>query len=162
MRTADGSYYRRLLQWHRVRLPFTWQERNLKPGYAAQLLIAFPLITMVPVAMGILESLPNESNSGAAVTEPTETSPTLESRPIMPTTGSRSQLLYENYCQRWHISIVHVRDAQRARSLKDLEYWVARWSNELKLQWSADEICDVVDYLNRRYYKIAVPPSHPH
>ena len=134
----------------------------MKSGYAAQLLIVLSLINIVPVVMAMQEQLPKESTGEAVVTEQTEPQPKLESKPVIPVTGSRGQLLYENHCQTCHTSIVHVRETHRSRSLKDLMYWVTRWSSELKLQWSADEIGDVVDYLNRRYYKFEMPPKLPH
>ncbi len=31
------------------------------------------------------------------------------------------------------------------------------WSDPQQLKWGPDEIADVIDYLNRRYYKF--PPS---
>lgn len=71
--------------------------------------------------------------------------------------ASRGQLLYENHCTRCHASTLHVRQARRADSLKVLQGWVIRWSGEEKLNWGGEEIADVVDYLNRRYYKFPPP-----
>ena len=70
---------------------------------------------------------------------------------------SRGRMLYENHCTRCHTSVLHVRDNRRAVSLKVLEGWVRRWSGEEKLGWSEEEIVEVVDYLNRRYYKLPLP-----
>lgn len=66
-------------------------------------------------------------------------------------------MLYENHCTRCHTSVLHVRENRRAVSLKALEGWVRRWSGEEKLTWSEEEIVEVVDYLNRRYYKFPPP-----
>ena len=71
--------------------------------------------------------------------------------------GSRARMLYENHCTRCHTSVLHVREGRRANSLKLLEGWVRRWSGEEKLNWSEEEIVEVVDYLNQRYYKFAPP-----
>jgi hypothetical protein len=79
------------------------------------------------------------------------------SRPPPAVTGSRARMLYENHCTRCHTSVVHVREKRRADSLRVLEGWVRRWSGEEKLGWSEEEIVDVVDYLNRRYYKFPNP-----
>lgn len=129
----------------------------MKNGYAACLLLALSLTTMLPAAMAIQEPPPKAPSGEAVLPEQTEPQPKSESKPAVPATGSRGQLLYENHCQVCHTSVVHVRKMRRARSLKDLEHSVTHWSGELKLQWSADEISDVVDYLNRRFYKIEVP-----
>ena len=130
----------------------------MKNHLGVRLLIALSMTTMLPLAMAIQdETLLKEPGNGIVVPEQIEPKPKPESKSIMPVTGSHGQLLYENHCQVCHTSIVHVRETHRARSLEDVEYWVTRWSGELKLAWSADEISDVVDYLNRRFYKIGAP-----
>ncbi|HYA37023.1 MAG TPA: hypothetical protein VEI74_01950 [Candidatus Methylomirabilis sp.] len=82
-------------------------------------------------------------------------------RPATPSaqTVSRGQLLYENHCIACHESVVHVRHDRRAQSYKALQEWVVRWSNQQQLGWGAGEIADVVDYLNRRYYKFPSAPG---
>jgi cytochrome c5 len=65
---------------------------------------------------------------------------------------SRGQLLYENHCKTCHESMVHIREQRRAKSVQDIQYWVGRWSNELDVEWSADEIEAVANYLNDRFY----------
>lgn len=129
---------------------------NHEEGFAT-LLIAFYLTVIVPAAMGKMKPLPKGQNSEAVLPEQSEVQPNSEVKPAVPASGSRGQLLYENHCQACHTSVVHVRKTHRARSLTDLTYWVTHWSNKLKLLWSADEISDVVDYLNQRFYKINVP-----
>ncbi len=130
----------------------------MKNGITAWLLIALSLATMFSVAMAKQGPLPKEPSSEAVLPEEIEPQPKLESKPAVPAISSRGQLLYENHCQVCHTSVVHVRETRRVRSLRDLEYWVTRWSGELEFPWSADEINDVVDYLNRRYYKIEITP----
>ena len=67
---------------------------------------------------------------------------------------SRGQLLYENHCTECHTSVAHIRADRRVRTMKDLEAWVMRWAGQRKLQWSADDVAEVVDYLNGRYYQL--------
>jgi mono/diheme cytochrome c family protein len=66
--------------------------------------------------------------------------------------SSRGKLLYENHCHSCHESMVHIRGAHKAKTYEDIQYWVGRWTQELKVKWSADEIDDVVQYLNQTYY----------
>jgi hypothetical protein len=68
----------------------------------------------------------------------------------------RGRLLYENHCQACHVSTVHIRDQRKAASPAELRAWIQRWSGELKLDWQADELNDVYEYLNNRYYKFAI------
>jgi mono/diheme cytochrome c family protein len=65
---------------------------------------------------------------------------------------SRGQLLYENHCIRCHVNSVHDRNPRRVHNLPDLYQWVEKWAKLQKLEWSQDEVRDVVDYLNRAYY----------
>ena len=125
----------------------------MKHGLAIRLLIALSLTTMLPFAMAMEEPLPLEPSDEVVLPQQTDPQPELETKPAMPAPGSRGQMLYENHCQECHTSIVHVQERRRARSMNDLEHWVRRWASELKLHWRADEISDVVDYLNQRYYK---------
>ncbi|UCH53538.1 MAG: hypothetical protein JSW09_01665 [Pseudomonadota bacterium] len=64
----------------------------------------------------------------------------------------RGQLLYEHHCTSCHESTVHVREKRRAKSINDLRGWAIHWSNHLKLNWTTEEVDDVVRYLNGRYY----------
>jgi cytochrome c5 len=66
--------------------------------------------------------------------------------------ASRGKLLYENHCHSCHESMVHIRGAHKAKTYEDIQYWVGRWTQELKVKWSAEEIDDVVQYLNQTYY----------
>lgn len=72
---------------------------------------------------------------------------------------SRGQLLYENHCMACHESVAHIRRDRRARSYEALQDWVVRWSNQQQLGWSPGDIADVVDYLNRHYYKFPAVPG---
>lgn len=70
-----------------------------------------------------------------------------------PSTPVRGQLLYENHCTSCHESTLHIRERRRARTLADLRGWAVHWSTYLKLNWGAEEVDDVVRYLNGKYYK---------
>lgn len=68
----------------------------------------------------------------------------------------RGRLLYENHCMSCHASIVHVREQRKSKSQAELRARILRWSGELKLNWHDDELADVYQYLNNRYYKFPV------
>lgn len=87
--------------------------------------------------------------------------PAVASRSLAPSlaAASRGELLYENHCKVCHASVVHVRENHSAKSISDLRAWTRRWSGELKLNWSDEEINDVAEFLARRYYKFGVRPS---
>lgn len=64
----------------------------------------------------------------------------------------RGEMLYTNHCLSCHESLVHIREKRHAKNLDAVRDSVMRWSQQLELNWSADEIEDVVLYLNMRYY----------
>ena len=66
----------------------------------------------------------------------------------------RGKLLYENHCHACHDSLVHVRENHRATSKMEIQYWVVRWSTELKLGWTLADVTDVVDYLAVEFYQL--------
>jgi mono/diheme cytochrome c family protein len=70
-------------------------------------------------------------------------------------TFDRGQALYENHCMSCHETTVPTRETHRATSLADLRKWVATWSFHAALDWSREEIDDVTDYIDRRYYHFA-------
>ena len=72
---------------------------------------------------------------------------------------TRGELLYDNHCTACHTSVAHVRDNRRANSVAAVEAWVRRWSGELKLGWSEDEVTDVTQHLVNRYYKFDATPK---
>ena len=80
--------------------------------------------------------------------------PKTDKKPPVNAKKSRGQLLYENHCTRCHESVVHIRKQRKATSLSELYKWAIKWSKAEKLYWSGDEVRDVVDYLNREYYKL--------
>jgi len=67
-------------------------------------------------------------------------------------TFDRGQALYENHCRTCHEEGIHVRDNRRVTSIGELRHRVASWSYHAALGWSDEDIADVVDYLDRRFY----------
>lgn len=65
----------------------------------------------------------------------------------------RGQLLYENHCASCHDSGVHLRQSGKAHSVKDIRQWVIRWSKNLELDWTNNDVDVVTDYINRRFYQ---------
>lgn len=62
------------------------------------------------------------------------------------------KLLYENHCGGCHTPAVHERPQRKVESLTDLSKWVIRWQYHLKLNWSVEEVSQVINYLNTQYY----------
>lgn len=71
---------------------------------------------------------------------------------------ARGELLYENHCSECHTAGVHFREGRKARTREELHAFIVRWQSELELGWTATEIDDVGEHLNRRYYKFAERP----
>ena len=76
-----------------------------------------------------------------------------------PVTPTRGELLYQNHCTTCHTSVAHVRSNRRANSVPAVEAWVLRWSGELKLGWTEDEVTEVTQHLVQRYYKFDSAPK---
>ncbi len=68
--------------------------------------------------------------------------------------ADRGRLLYENHCIGCHESVVHVREQRRAQSATALRAEVAARAKSAGLRWTAEDIDDVVRYLDRRYYHL--------
>ena len=65
----------------------------------------------------------------------------------------RGRALYENHCMVCHTSKVHRRYPPSAIDREALRHIVKVWVEEQKLRWSENDIRDVVEYLNRTYYR---------
>ena len=65
---------------------------------------------------------------------------------------SRGAMLYGTHCNTCHTSEIHWRDKRLVKDWRSLEYQVRRWQGTAGLEWSDDEIDDVVRYLNSQYY----------
>ena len=83
----------------------------------------------------------------------------LAAGPAQAETFDRGQALYENHCRTCHDPQVHQRDTRRAATYADLRQWVATWSWHAGLGWSAEEVADVVDFLNRHFYHFPEPAN---
>lgn len=73
----------------------------------------------------------------------------------------RGEMLYQNHCGACHESTVHVRERSKANTVADIDAFVQRWSDYLKLEWGNDERIAVREYLNLTYYgyfEEGVPP----
>lgn len=93
-------------------------------------------------------SPPTPETSASDTTEhATRPEPTLQVAPV-----SRGQMLYENHCTGCHESVVFVREQRSVGDLQQLRAMVRRWVQELEAPWGAEEIDDVVRYLNTRHY----------
>jgi hypothetical protein len=68
----------------------------------------------------------------------------------------RGRLLYENHCLGCHESVVHVREQRRVRSAPALRAEVTARAQAARLHWTAEDVDDVVRYLDRRYYRLGL------
>ena len=66
----------------------------------------------------------------------------------------RGQALYEHHCQSCHESWAHTRDGRLVTTVGELRRRVEAWSIHSRLDWTAEEIEDVTDYLNRTFYQL--------
>ena len=73
------------------------------------------------------------------------------------TGAERGKLLYETRCSACHATSVHNRSARKAKSFDGVRAQVLRWSAEVGGSWNGDEIDDVANYLNQRYYRYRCP-----
>ena len=65
----------------------------------------------------------------------------------------RGSVLYENHCQYCHESWAHERDGRKVYSRAALRQRVMAWSVHSSLEWTEEEIDDVTDYLDRKFYQ---------
>jgi mono/diheme cytochrome c family protein len=68
-------------------------------------------------------------------------------------TASRGALLYETHCIACHDTHIHWRDRTLATDWASLSTQVRRWQANAGLNWTDDEINDVVRYLNAAIYR---------
>jgi mono/diheme cytochrome c family protein len=72
-----------------------------------------------------------------------------------PANPERGRLFYENHCRACHESTVHIREVHAAKSFTAVRAQVAHWQDVLKLEWNAEDMDDVADYLNATWYHYA-------
>jgi mono/diheme cytochrome c family protein len=65
----------------------------------------------------------------------------------------RGRALYENHCIVCHTAKVHRRVPPLPLGEDDLRYIVKLWATQQGVRWSAEDIEDVVHYLNRTHYR---------
>ena len=71
----------------------------------------------------------------------------------------RGQALYENHCSSCHDPHAHIAgEARHVATLADLRARVAAWSVHSGLNWSEEDVNDVTDFLNRRFYRFTDQP----
>jgi mono/diheme cytochrome c family protein len=70
----------------------------------------------------------------------------------------RGEALYENHCTSCHDPQVHAGETRHVTTLQDLRARVAAWSVHSGLNWSEEDINDVTDFLNRRFYRLTDKP----
>jgi mono/diheme cytochrome c family protein len=65
----------------------------------------------------------------------------------------RGELLYSTYCIGCHTTQAHWRDKRVAKDFKGLTEQVQRWQANSGQNWNEADIREVVNHLNRTYYK---------
>jgi len=65
----------------------------------------------------------------------------------------RGELLYTTHCVACHTTQLHWRDRRLATDFASLVAQVGRWQKNTGLNWSSEEIEDVVRYLNATIYR---------
>jgi len=74
---------------------------------------------------------------------------------------SRGSLLYETHCVACHTTQIHWRDAKLATDWSSLSAQVRRWQANAGLNWTDEEIDEVVRYLNTTIYRFSEPAPKP-
>lgn len=70
---------------------------------------------------------------------------------------SRGEMLYTTHCIACHTTQVHLRERRLATDFASLVAQVGRWQKNTGLDWSSEEILDVVRYLNTSIYRFPDP-----
>ena len=66
---------------------------------------------------------------------------------------ARGKELHQANCMQCHGTGVYVRDDRRIHSLEALQHQVKRCKTALGAAWPDDQVDDVVEYLNRNFYR---------
>ena len=67
--------------------------------------------------------------------------------------ADRGRALYENHCVVCHTSKVHARVNRLPVSRAEMREIVETWQAQQNLHWGAQEVGDVVEFLNRTRYQ---------
>lgn len=65
----------------------------------------------------------------------------------------RGRLLYENHCEVCHTPNIHRRPNRIAINAAELREIVERWQKQERLNWSEQDVKDVVQFLRETRYK---------
>ena len=70
--------------------------------------------------------------------------------------AARGRELYEAYCGDCHFERIHERDRAKSRvqTREDLRLEVARWSAQTRRSFAAQELADIVEFLNSSHYRL--------
>ena len=74
-----------------------------------------------------------------------------------PRDAARGELLYSTHCIACHSDKLHWRDKKLVTDWKSLQSEIVRWQGVSGLRWSKEDIADVAQYLNARYYRYPAP-----
>lgn len=79
----------------------------------------------------------------------------LSAAPARAQDEQRGALLYQTYCGDCHYERVHDRPPERSivKSRASLQAQVERWAPQTRRKFTADEVRDVSEYLDRTHYK---------
>lgn len=78
----------------------------------------------------------------------------LASPPAPAQETQRGRALYETQCATCHTERLHEREKSKIRSIRDLRAEVVRWSRETRQRFTAEDIEDVVRFLNQTHYRL--------
>jgi len=77
----------------------------------------------------------------------------LSGTPALAADLARGKKLHDANCMNCHTPGVYTRPDRRIDSLEALNRQVQRCETALGAKWPADDVADVVHYLNKHYYK---------
>jgi mono/diheme cytochrome c family protein len=77
----------------------------------------------------------------------------LASAPVLAQDTQRGRALYETQCATCHAERLHEREKSKIRSIGDLRAEVVRWSRETRQRFTAEDIEDVVRFLDQTHYR---------
>jgi hypothetical protein len=66
----------------------------------------------------------------------------------------RGEQLYQSACSACHTEQAHWRERRLVRDWPGLVHQVTRWQQIVGGHWEPQEVRDVAEYLNRRYYRL--------
>lgn len=67
---------------------------------------------------------------------------------------ARGKVLYETHCGTCHYERLHKRERTRIDSQAALKLEVAKWARQAGRSFSAGDLDDIAEYLNRSHYRL--------